>query len=362
MVAILIVTCSNCRKTSAVQPGIEDMRFPRIETCLLWGCVRCNTNHRWLIPQGRTVEDTAWKSLRHSSAHEKPRNRKNVYARIRGKTDQEKRKSLLGELIWWWRNEAGLGQVAAAAAAQISSREWMRVEEGKSLPRTDNLQKMVRAARGTMDQAFLVIGTTREWKQEFIRRVREFQARFEENSHFQVLHKEVGLEPDAELALDAFRRVLPAEADVDSFLFFAHAIHQAYWARLLGGTVTVDEDRAEIISAVRNLADLFERCDGKKAKHLVVYEMARAAGMFMRKREIADFVQYFLQMSFNSIAGEGETKRRIGAGWKELTPPEKVILALFDLVNPKYQSRLIKSCQKLNSTERRPEWWFIPDT
>jgi len=66
-------------------------------------------------------------------------------------------------------------------------------------------------------------------------------------------------------------------------------------------------------------------------------------------------------MSFNSIAGEEETKRRIGAGWKELTPPEKVILALFDLVNPKYQPRLIKSCQKLSSTERRPEWWFIPD-
>jgi transcriptional regulator with XRE-family HTH domain len=324
--------------------------------------VRCNTNHRWLIPQGRTVEDTAWKSLRHSTAYKEARKRKNVYAQTRGITDQQKRKILLGELIWWWRNEAGLKQVAAAAAAEITSREWMRVEEGKSLPRTDNLKKMVRAARGTMDQAFLVIGTTREWKQEFIRRVREFQARFEENSHFQVLHKEVELEPDVEFALDAFRRVLPVEADEDSFLFFALAIHQAFWTRRLGGTVTVDDNRAEIIPVVKNLADMFERCQGKTTKQLVVYEMARAAGMFMRKREIADFVQYFLQTSFNSIAGEEETKRRIGAGWKELTPPEKVILALFDLVNPKYQPRLIKSCQKLNSTERRPEWWFIPDT
>jgi hypothetical protein len=112
---------------------------------------------------------------------------------------------------------------------------------------------------------------------------------------------------------------------------------------------------------VQNLADIFERCDGKKSKRLVVYEMARAAGMFMRKREIADFVQYFLQMSFNSIAGEEETKRRIGTGWKELTPPEKVILALFDLVDPKYQPRVIKSCQKLSATERRAEWWFMPD-
>ena len=47
---------------------------------------------------------------------------------------------------------------------------------------------------------------------------------------------------------------------------------------------------------------------------------------------------------------------------EDLTSPEKVILALFDLVDPKYQSRLIKSCQKLSSTERRPEWWFIPES
>lgn len=167
-----------------------------------------------------------------------------------------------------------------------------------------------------MDQAFLVVGSARKWKQEFVRSVREFQARFAENSHFQVVQKEVQLEPDVELALGVFRRVLPIEADEDVFLFFALAIHQAFWTRRLRGTVTVDDNRAEIIPAVQNLADIFERCDGKKSKRLVVYEMARAAGMFMRKREIADFVQYFLQMSFNSIAGEEETKRRIGAHGK----------------------------------------------
>jgi hypothetical protein len=212
-----------------------------------------------------------------------------------------------------------------------------------------------------MDQAFLVVGSALQWKQEFVRQVRESQARYAENSHFQVVHKRVELEPDVELAVDAFRRVLPVEADEDSFLFFAHAIHQAYWTRLLGGTNTVDDKRAEIIPAVRNLADIFDRCDGKKTKHLVVYEMARAAAMLMRKSEIADFAQYFLQMSFNSVAGEEETKRRVGAGWRELTPEEKAILALFDLVDPKYQPRLIKSCQRLSSTERRPEWWSIPD-
>jgi hypothetical protein len=35
MVTILILTCSNCYKTSAVQPGIEEVRSPRIETELV---------------------------------------------------------------------------------------------------------------------------------------------------------------------------------------------------------------------------------------------------------------------------------------------------------------------------------------
>jgi transcriptional regulator with XRE-family HTH domain len=360
MGTVLILTCTNCNKTSVVQPGIENVRVPKIETELIWGCVRCNTNHRWLIRKERKVEDTARESLRHSTAHERSRRRKNVYARLRGVTDDEKTKILFGELIWWWRNEAGLGQVEAAAKARITRREWMRIEAGETFPRQDNLRRIVHAVRGTMDQAFLVVGTAHKWKHEFVRQVRRAQKRYAKGSHFQVVHKDVQLEPDVELALDMFRKVLPVEADEDSFLFFAHAIHQAYWTKLLGGTVTVDDNRSEIIPAVKNLADMFERCDGMRAKHLVVYEMARAARMFMRKEEIADFAQYFLQMSFNSLAGEDETKRRVGAGWKVVTPEEKVILALFDLVDPKYQPRLIKSCQKLSSTERRPEWWFIP--
>lgn len=361
MVTILILTCSNCRKTSAVQPLLEKVSSPRIETRLSWRCDRCNQDHSWLIPQGRSVEDTARESLRHSCAHGRVRNRTSVYARVRGVAAEEKTKILLGELIWWWRNEAELGQLEAATAADITSREWRRVEAGTSLPRTENLQRIVRAARGTIDQAYLVIRSTRKWKPEFKQRVLETHARIEENS-LQVVHPELEIEPDVELALDSFRRVLPVEADEDVFLFFALAIHQELWTSRLGGTVTVDDKRGEIIPAVKNLADIFEKCDSKKAKYLVVYEMARAAGMFMRKREIADFAQYFLQMSFNSIAGEEETQRRIGPGWKELTPPEKVILALFDLVDPKYQPRLIKSCQKLSSTERRPEWWFIPES
>lgn len=363
MVAILIMTCSSCRKTSAVQLAIEKVSSTRLETRLTWRCDRCNQDHSWLIPRGRTVEDIARESLRHSCAHGRARNRASVYARIRGVADEERAKILLGELIWRWRNEAELSQKKAAAAAGITSRELRRVEAGTSFPRTDNLQRIVHAARGSMDQAYLLIRPARKWKQEFIERVQRFQEeRIREDSEFQsapfgpVVH-----DPDVEVALDFFRRVFPAEADEDRFLFFARAIHQAYWTKQLGGTITVDDIRAEIIPVVMSLADVFERCEGKKAKELVVYEMARVAGLLMTEPEVADFAVYFLQMSFNSIAGEEETKRRIGAGWKELTPPEKVILALFDLVNPKYQPRLIKSCQKLSSTERRPEWWFIPE-
>ena len=357
----LILTCTNCRKSSAVQYGFQISDFTQ-EKWIEWGCVRCDTNHRWLIPPGRTVEDTARESLKHSIAHKKVRDRKDVYTRICGVPQDERERILFGELIWWWRNEAGLGQADAAAAAGITSREWMRVEAGKSLPRENNLERIVHAARGSMDQAFLIIGSARNWKQEFIKRVQSFQARIAEQEHFNVDARKLEFDPDVEWALRAFRRVLPVEPDDNRFLFLAHAIHQAYWTRLLGGTITVDDKRGEIIPAVMKLADIFERCESKKTKQLVVYELTRVAGLLMRKQELADFVQLFLQWSFNSGAGEEETERRIGAGWKELTPPEKVVLALFDLIDSKYQPRVIKACQKLSSTERRPDWWFIPES
>jgi len=364
MVSILILTCSSCRKTSAVQPVIEKVRSPRLETRLTWRCDRCNQDHNWLIPPGRSVEDTARESLKHSCAHGRARKRTSVYALVRGVADEERAKILLSELIWRWRNEAELSQEKAAAAAGITSREWRRVEAGTSFPRKDNLPRIVRAARGSMEQAYMLIRSARKWKQEFIEWIQRFQdERIREDSDFQSApFGPVEHDPDVEIALDFFRRVFPAEADEDRFLFFARAIHQAYWTKQLDGTITVDDTRAEIIPVVMSLADVFERCEGKKAKKLVVYEMARVAGLLMTEPEVADFALYFLQMSFNSIAGEEETKRRVGVGWRVLTPQEKVILALFDLVNPKYQPRLIKSCQKLSSTERRPEWWFIPDS
>jgi hypothetical protein len=121
--------------------------------------------------------------------------------------------------------------------------------------------------------------------------VQSFQARIAEQEHFNVDVRGLKSDPDVEFALQAVRRVLPVEPDDNRFLFLAHAIHQAYWTRLLGGTITVDDKRAEIIPAVMKLANIFERCDSKKTKQLVVYELTRIAALLMRKQELADFVQ-----------------------------------------------------------------------
>jgi len=306
------------------------------------------------------VEDTAAKSLHNSVAHHKARRRKNIYARLQGLAEEDQRSALFGELIWWWRNEAGLYQTVAAAAVELTSREWMRIEAGKVLPQPDNLERVVHAVRGSMDQAFRIIGSNRQWKPEFVKRLKSLQERLSRDEHFQVVRKGVKItSPDVELALDAFRNVLPAEPDEDKFLILAHIIFQSYWTRKLGGTITVDDERAEIIPVVMKLADTFERCENKRAKYFVVDQIVRIAEMFMRKEEIADFVQHFLRTCFNSRAADEQTEARVGAEWKELTPTEKLVLTLYDLTNSKYKPRLAKLCKNLSATERRSEWSFF---
>jgi transcriptional regulator with XRE-family HTH domain len=359
---ILLLTCDNCRMTSAVNPGFDKMEFPRQEAWIEWGCVRCDINHRWEIPQGRTVFDTALASLKHSLAYKKALKRPSVYSRLEGASADDQPKILFGELIWWWREEAGLQQKEAAAAARINRRELMRVETGKSMPHPDNFERVVRAVRGIMRQAFLVTGSKKNWDPEFLRRVTEFELRLASTSELQILPRDWKLHepsaPDVELAINEFRRVLPGEPDESNFLFFAYGIHQAFWQRLLRGTVTIDDKKPDIIAAVMNLANILDRSEDKRTKYFVIYELARGARMFLTKPEIADFAQHFFR-EFNSSAGRDETERRIGPEFKELTPAEKLILTLFDLVPAKYQPRLIRLCKKLSDTERRPDWWFI---
>lgn len=359
---ILILACNNCHKTSAVTAVVETMKVPRDETWLVWTCLRCKQTHEWLIPSGRSIHDTARESLKHSPAYDKSSERQDVYERLSADSPAVHRKILLGELIWWWREEAGLTQKEAARRAKIGAHQWSRLEDGKNKPHPGNLKRIVRAVQGSMKQADLITGSDKTWERDFERRMKELEERISPSADFQIDPKGWALHPDIEsdvdLTLREFRRVLPAEPHEDKFLFFAHAIHQAYWARRVGGPITIDDNRAEIIPAVKKLSDILERCENKKAQYRVIYEMAVAAEMFMTEPQIADLVTHFLLSSFDSAAGEHETKRRIQQEWKQSSPKERLILTLFDLIDSQYQPRLIESCQKLHASPPQTDEWF----
>jgi transcriptional regulator with XRE-family HTH domain len=265
-------------------------------------------------------------------------------------------------LIWWWREEIGLTQKEAARRARIGARQWSRLEDGENKPHAGNLKRIVRAVQGSMEQADLITGSNKTWERDFKRRMKELEERISPSADFQIdpegwaLHPEI--ESDVDLTLREFRRVLPAEPHEDKFLYFAHAIHQAYWARRVGGPITIDDNRAEIIPAVKKLIDILERSENKKVQYRVIYEMAVGAEMFMTEPQIADLVTHFLLLSCNSAAGEHETKRRIQHEWKQSSAKERLILILFDLIDPHYKPRLIEACQKLQASPPQTDEWF----
>lgn len=363
---VFILTCSDCRKTSAVVLGLEKIEFPRIETWLFWACRRCNRNHRWLVPSGRSVIQTVRQSLNQSTAYGKSRKRKSIYTRLRGASPAERSKILFGELIWWWREEAGLNQNEAADRADITTRQLSRLEAGENKPHPENLKRIVHAVYGDMDQAYLVLGSKKSWENEFKKFIEDFEKdRISKHSGFQIdpegWELEPGILPDVELALSQFRRVLPAEPHEDRFLLFAYVIYQSYWTRLLGGTITIDDSRTEIIPAVKKLLDMLDRCEDKKARHMIIYEMACGAEMFLTKPLIADLVTHFILHTFSSGAGVYEARRRIKEEWGRFVPMEKLLLTLFDLIKPERQLRLIEECQKLQRSPRQTDEWFKDD-
>jgi hypothetical protein len=355
---ILILTCDNCRRTSAVRAVIDSMDSPRKETWLLWNCMRCSKHHQWLIPHGRSLEDTARQSFKSSLAYGKSGEREDVYFRLSNASPEIKRKILFGELIWWWREEVpgGLTLAMVAEAAGITVRQWIRIEAGASLPHKKNLVGIVHAVDGIMDQAYLLTDSDKIWNHEMERRLADEEERISPDALFQKAPKDYTLQawesPDVEIALQALREVLPYEPDADHFLFYAHTVHQEYWGRLLGGPITVDDNRTEVIPAVKKIIDLLERCNSKRAQYMVIHVMAREVAFFTTKTQVADLVNYFVLRSFASIKGEDETRRRIGEEWNKLSTIERLILTLFDLVEPQYQARLVEACKKLQDTAR----------
>jgi transcriptional regulator with XRE-family HTH domain len=361
---ILILTCNNCRKTSAVTAVIDNVNYPERGVLLLWGCPHCDKQHQWMVPHGGNLQDTARQSLKSSTAYSKSGKRADVYRRLSEAPPELHRKILFGELIWWWREEAGITQSKAAASAGLTARHWIRIEAGESTPLEENLEKVVRAAHGVMDQAYLLTDSDKIFGGELERRIAEAEERISPDAFFQKAPEGYAPPPwesrDVEVALQALRRALSFNADENQFLFYAHMVHQEYWSRRLGGPIRIGDDKAEIIPVIKKLIDLFARCENKQAEYRIINLIVNEAKFFIRKPLLVDLVTNFIHSSFTSMAGEDDTRSRVGAEWNQLTPMEKLGLTIFDLIDPKIQPHFIKACQKLEGTAKGIDHW-IPE-
>src|SRR5205085_3653895 len=168
---IQILTCENCHRTSATTAKVKETDFPREGSWLIWYCSHCAQTREWLIPSGRSVEDAARQSRRSSSAFKNSAKREDLYKRLRAARPEMRAWLLFGELIWWWREEAKISQLQAAARAKLSNRHWERIEAGESKLRDKNLEGVVRAACGHMGQAYLVVKPGERWGKKFKRRL-----------------------------------------------------------------------------------------------------------------------------------------------------------------------------------------------
>jgi hypothetical protein len=346
-------------------PQIDNSDLPRKETWLLWNCVRCNKQHQWLVPPGRSLEDTARQSLTNSVAYRKSIGRDDVYQKLRGASPEIQKKILFGELIWLWRQEAPreITQAMAAEAAGISPRQWIRIEAGESLPYQNNLVGVVHAVDGIMDQAYLLTDSDKIWNHEMERRLAEEEARISRDEIIQKapddeVPEEEWVSPDVKVSFRALKKVLAYEPDADNFLFYAYAVHQEYWGRGSGGTITIDDNRTKIIPLLKKLFNIIQSSEDKRTPYLVVYLMAKGAKFFMTKTRTINLVIYFIRRSFTSAIGQDKTSSRMGSEWKKLSPIERLALILFDLIDPQSQPRYITACQKFQGSSKGIDHWL----
>lgn len=361
---ILILACNNCRRTSAVRAVVDSVDHPRKETWLIWDCARCNKHHRWLVPRRKSLEETARQSLKNSVAYGKAGERQDIYQRLNSSLPEEREKILFSELIWWWRHELprGLTLEEIAEAAQMTKRQWLRIEAGENLPHPKNLVRVVRAVDGVMDQAYLITDSNKRWKHELELHLANEEARICMDESLQKSPEDYTLQswesPDVEVALEAFRRVLPYESDVDHFLFYAYTVHQEYWGRGSDGTITIDDNRDEVIPVLKKIFDIFERCKDRQESYRIVHLLARGAKFYMPKTLLINLVIHFIRRSFTSAVGEDDTRSRMGEEWAHLSPIERLALILFDLIDPQNQPRFIKVCQKQQGSAKGINHWL----
>jgi predicted transcriptional regulator/RNase P subunit RPR2 len=318
---ILILACNNCHRTNAVEAVTESMNLPPKETYLIWECLRCRTHHRWLIPRGRGLKNTALQSLKNSIAYRKGDKRMDIYKRLADAQPAAQQKILFGELIRRWREEAGLTQEEAVALTEIDIRQWRRIEAGESKPRRGNLDQVVSAVGGIKKQAYLIVDQGKVWDSDLERRLAEAEEQISSSAH-------------------------------------SYMVYQEYWERRQSAPITIDDNSIEVIPTVKEIIDILDRCENRETQLRVIDVMAKEVVFFMTKPQIADLVTQFLNTGFISGLEEHETHRRIGEQWNQSSAMEKLILTLFDIVDSQKQSRLIESCQKLQSSAKETNKWF----
>lgn len=351
-----ILTCDNCYKTSATAAYVHETDFPREGTWLSWHCPRCNQAREWLIPKGQSIEDAARKSRRVSPAFKRLGNRDDVYQKLKDTDTEVQRLILFGELVWWWREEVGMTQIAAAKKAGLSNRHWKRIEDGKIKLHDRNIERVVHAVEGSMEQAYLLLKPGKRWSVKFEQRLARAEKEIK-SPYFQKLHKDEVLPPDVsyelDIALRELGRVLTVEEAEERFLFYALIIHQTYWNKLLSGPLIIDDHKAELIPVIKKLIDYLKKSEKRSNKYRIVNLIMQEAEYYMTKPLILDLVTNFIRDSFTSVVRREAVWNALMKEHGSLSSEGKLILALFDLVKPEHQSTLLKACKQIQAFHAR---------
>lgn len=353
---ICILTCDNCHRTSAATGKVEQTDFPRQGTWLNWYSMYCRQLREWLIPQGMSIDDASRQSRRNSTAFNRSLSRVDIYKKVQDVKPEMQKWILFGELIWWWREEAGIAQTQAAVTAGLTDRHWRRMEAGDSKVRESNIERVVRAVQGSMEQAYLLLKPGERWGLKFEQRLAKAEKQIK-SPFFQKLHKEDELSPEVahelDIALRNLGRVLAVEAIEENFLFYAHLVHQTYWNRLLGGPMIVDDHKAELIPLIKKLISVLKKTEKLANRYKIVNLMKLEVEYFMSKPLVLDLLTHFIRESFTSVVRREGAWDELGKDFGPFSPQEKLILALFDLINPSRQGHMLETCKQLRLNSKK---------
>jgi hypothetical protein len=353
---IRILTCDNCHRTSAATDKVEQIDFPRQGTWLNWYCMYCRQLREWLIPQGMSIEDASRQSRQNSTACNRSLSRVDVYKKVQDAKPEMQKWIFFGELVWWWREEAVIAQTQAAVASGLSDRHWRRMEAGDSKLRDSNIERVVRAVQGSMEQAYLLLKPGERWSLKFEQRLAKAEKQIK-SPFFQKLHKDEELSPEVahelDIALRELGRVLTVEAVEERFLFYAHLIHQTYWNRLLGGPMIVDDHKAELIPLIKKLISALKKTEKPANQYKIVNLIKLEVEYFMSKPLLLDLLTHFIFESFTSVLRREEVWGKLSKDFGPFSPQEKLILALFDLIKPIRQGHLLETCKQLRLNAKK---------